>query len=121
MDASILQFLVQIGACFKWASGEFITTICGDQLYRALQGRRKTMKQVVEKIVLLSTLHAASAIISVSKCCPLGEALDHLGACQKVQVDHFIEEVNHWTCSVNLIYIPFLDALASPEEPFITH
>ena len=104
MDASILQFFVQIRACFKWASGEFLTAICGDQLYRALQGRRKTMlKQVVDKIVFFSTLHFASAIISVSKCCPLGEALDQLGACQKVQVDHFIEEVNHWTFSVNLI------------------
>ena len=51
------------------------------------------MKQVVNKAVLFSSLHFASAVISISKCCPLGEALDQLGACQKVLVDHFKEEV----------------------------
>ena len=51
------------------------------------------MKQVVNKAVLFSSLHFASAIISIKKCCPLGEALDQLGACQKVLVDHFKEEV----------------------------
>jgi len=81
-----------MGACFKLESGEFITAICGDQLYRAL-GTRKTMKQLIKKIILYSSLHFASAIISISKCCPLGEALDQLGACQKVQADHFLEEV----------------------------
>ena len=85
-----------LGACFKLASGEFITAICDDQLYRVL-GTRKTMKQLIKKIILFSSLHFASAIISISKCCPLGEALDQLGACRKVQVDHFVEEVNHWT------------------------
>lgn len=90
-----------LGACFKLASGEFITAICDDQLYRVL-GTRKTMKQLIKKIILFSSLHFASAIISISKCCPLGEALDQLGACRKVQVDHFVEEVNHWTVIVNL-------------------
>ena len=80
----------------EWASGESITAIWGDQLYRAL-GRRKTMKQVVNKAVLFSSLHFASAIISITKCCPLGEALDQLGTCQKVLVDRFKEEVNFWT------------------------
>ena len=79
------------------ASGESITAIWGDQLYRALE-RRKTMKQVVNKaVVLFSSLNFASAVISITKCCPLGEALDQLGTCQKVLVDHFKEEVNFWT------------------------
>merc|ERR1712018_653234 len=73
--------------------GESITAIWGDQLYRALE-RRKTMKQVVNKaVVLFSSLNFASAVISITKCCPLGEALDQLGTCQKVLVDHFKEEV----------------------------
>ena len=90
-----------LGACFKLESGEFITAICGDQLYRAL-GTRKTMKQLIKKIILYSSLHFASAIMSISKCCPLGETINQLGACQKVQADHFLEEVNQWTIIINL-------------------
>ena len=98
MGASILQFNLLLAdtfidcACFQWASGASITTIWGDQLYRAL-GRRETMKQVVNKAVLFSSLRFASAVISISKCCPLREALDQLGACQKVLEDRFKEEV----------------------------
>merc|ERR1711971_971679 len=31
--------------------------------------------------------------MSISKCCPLGETINQLGACQKGQADHFLEEV----------------------------
>ena len=78
------------------------------------------MKQLIKKIILFSSLHFASAIISISKCCPLGEALDQLGACRKVQVDHFVEEVNHWTLdSYSQFEIAFLSSVVWCQHKYV--
>ena len=93
MDASILQFHVLQPVSNGRLGSPYGVTSCTEH---SAEGR-KTMKQVVNKAVLFSSLHFASAIISITKCCPLGEALDQLGTCQKVLVDRFKEEVNFWT------------------------